>query len=296
MAEPKEEEFLDDVANAEAEEFLQNLDELEDEAIELDELKAATESEITRNLLNFEKLGNHQTVATDDVIAVLKRALYLESGSEEARDSVLQASKLLAQILGNIVFRQGGLTQEFISNTIKGIFSETEQNEANTFDLRLRAVILSELLRVDPGANLVTKEALNQVINGLSQALDSITNQEAQEGFDRQGKTELAAALVDLVLNLDLVGADEAVTYSLLNPLQGLYAEIYGGLQGKKGLGSLGGEKELFELAGVVAGAYQLGLETAETSGLRNTIAEKIREFVEAHDSILSTDQTREVN
>lgn len=40
MAEPKEEEFLDDVADAEAEEFLQNLDELEDEAIELDELKA----------------------------------------------------------------------------------------------------------------------------------------------------------------------------------------------------------------------------------------------------------------
>lgn len=39
MAEPKEEEFLDDVADAEAEEFLQNLDELEDEAIELDELK-----------------------------------------------------------------------------------------------------------------------------------------------------------------------------------------------------------------------------------------------------------------
>lgn len=40
MAEPKEEEFLDDVTEAEADEFLQNLDELEDEAIELDELKA----------------------------------------------------------------------------------------------------------------------------------------------------------------------------------------------------------------------------------------------------------------
>ena len=40
MAEPKEEDFLDDVAAAEADEFLQNLDELEDEAIELDELKA----------------------------------------------------------------------------------------------------------------------------------------------------------------------------------------------------------------------------------------------------------------
>lgn len=40
MAEPKEDEFLDDIAEAEAEEILQNLDELEDEAIELDELKA----------------------------------------------------------------------------------------------------------------------------------------------------------------------------------------------------------------------------------------------------------------
>ena len=40
MAEPKEDEFLEDVETAEAEEFLQNLDELEDEAIELDELKA----------------------------------------------------------------------------------------------------------------------------------------------------------------------------------------------------------------------------------------------------------------
>jgi len=38
MAEPKEDDFLDDVADLEAE--LQDLDELEDEAIELDELKA----------------------------------------------------------------------------------------------------------------------------------------------------------------------------------------------------------------------------------------------------------------
>ena len=42
MAEPKEEEFLDDVENAEAEEFLQNLDELEDEAIELERWKPAS--------------------------------------------------------------------------------------------------------------------------------------------------------------------------------------------------------------------------------------------------------------
>lgn len=40
MAEPREEEFLDDVSEAEAEEFAQSLDELEDEAVELDELRA----------------------------------------------------------------------------------------------------------------------------------------------------------------------------------------------------------------------------------------------------------------
>ena len=40
MAEPKEEEFLDDIAEAEAEEYAQSLDELEDEAVELDELRA----------------------------------------------------------------------------------------------------------------------------------------------------------------------------------------------------------------------------------------------------------------
>ena len=40
MAEPKEEEFLDDIADAEAEEFAQSLDELENEAVELDELRA----------------------------------------------------------------------------------------------------------------------------------------------------------------------------------------------------------------------------------------------------------------
>ena len=40
MAEPKENEFLDDIAEAEADEFAQDLDELEAEAIELDELKA----------------------------------------------------------------------------------------------------------------------------------------------------------------------------------------------------------------------------------------------------------------
>ncbi|WP_127116098.1 nucleotide exchange factor GrpE [Shimia sediminis] len=40
MAEPKENEFLDDIAEAEAEEFAQSLDELADEAVELDELRA----------------------------------------------------------------------------------------------------------------------------------------------------------------------------------------------------------------------------------------------------------------
>ena len=40
MAEPKENEFLDDIEEAEAEEFAQSLDELEDEAVELDELRA----------------------------------------------------------------------------------------------------------------------------------------------------------------------------------------------------------------------------------------------------------------
>ncbi|MEQ9692800.1 nucleotide exchange factor GrpE [Shimia sp. SDUM112013] len=40
MAEPKDNEFLDDLAEAEAEEFAQSLDELEDEAVELDELRA----------------------------------------------------------------------------------------------------------------------------------------------------------------------------------------------------------------------------------------------------------------
>ncbi len=40
MAEPKENDFLDDLAEAEAEEFAQSLDELDNEAIELDELRA----------------------------------------------------------------------------------------------------------------------------------------------------------------------------------------------------------------------------------------------------------------
>ncbi|MGR3712816.1 MAG: nucleotide exchange factor GrpE [Shimia sp.] len=40
MAEPKEHEFLDDLADAEAEEFAQSLDDLDDEAIEIDELRA----------------------------------------------------------------------------------------------------------------------------------------------------------------------------------------------------------------------------------------------------------------
>ncbi len=40
MAERKEEDFLDDIAEAEAEEFAQSLDDLEDEAVEIDELRA----------------------------------------------------------------------------------------------------------------------------------------------------------------------------------------------------------------------------------------------------------------
>lgn len=40
MAEPKNEDFLDDIEQAEAEEFAQSLDELENEAVELDELRA----------------------------------------------------------------------------------------------------------------------------------------------------------------------------------------------------------------------------------------------------------------
>ena len=37
MAEPKENEFLDDIEQAEAEEYAQSLDELEDEAVELEQ-------------------------------------------------------------------------------------------------------------------------------------------------------------------------------------------------------------------------------------------------------------------
>lgn len=40
MAEPRENEFLDDIEDAEAEEFAQSLDELDDEAVEIDELRA----------------------------------------------------------------------------------------------------------------------------------------------------------------------------------------------------------------------------------------------------------------
>ncbi len=40
MADPKENEFLDDIADAEAEEFAQSLDELDDEAVEIDSLRA----------------------------------------------------------------------------------------------------------------------------------------------------------------------------------------------------------------------------------------------------------------
>lgn len=40
MAEPKDENFLDDIEQAEAEELAQSLDELENEAVELDELRA----------------------------------------------------------------------------------------------------------------------------------------------------------------------------------------------------------------------------------------------------------------
>ena len=40
MAEPKKDEFLDDIEQAEAEEFAQSLDELEGEAVELDSLRA----------------------------------------------------------------------------------------------------------------------------------------------------------------------------------------------------------------------------------------------------------------
>ncbi|MEP2531656.1 nucleotide exchange factor GrpE [Shimia sp.] len=40
MAEPKENEFLDDIEEAEAEEYAQSLDDLADEAVELDELRA----------------------------------------------------------------------------------------------------------------------------------------------------------------------------------------------------------------------------------------------------------------
>ncbi len=40
MAEPKDDNFLDDIEQAETEEMSQSLEELEDEAVELDELRA----------------------------------------------------------------------------------------------------------------------------------------------------------------------------------------------------------------------------------------------------------------
>ena len=40
MADPKNEDFLDDIETAEAEAFAEEFEELDDEAVELDELRA----------------------------------------------------------------------------------------------------------------------------------------------------------------------------------------------------------------------------------------------------------------
>ena len=108
MAEPKENDFLDDLAEAEAEEFAQSLDELDNEAIELDELRAERDAYKDKFMRALAEAENARKRSDKD-----RREAQQYGGSRLARD-LLPVYDNLQRALASIPEEQREASKAFI--------------------------------------------------------------------------------------------------------------------------------------------------------------------------------------
>lgn len=182
MAEPKDENFLDDIEQAEAEEMSQSLDELENEAIELDELRAERDDykdKFMRALADAENVRKRGEKARRDaeqyggsklardmlpVYDNMKRAL--ETITDDQRDSskaLIEGIELTMRELLN-VFKKHGI--EIVSPQVGDKF-DPQVHEA-MFEAPVPNTVSGEIIQVSAEGFMIHDRLLRPAQVGVS--------------------------------------------------------------------------------------------------------------------------------
>ncbi len=182
MAEPKDENFLDDIEEAEAEEMSQSLDELENEAVELDELRAERDDykdKFMRALADAENARKRGDKARRDaeqyggsklardmlpVYDNMKRALEtITDEQKEASAALIEGIELTMRELLN-VFKKHGI--EVVSPKVGDKF-DPQVHEA-MFEAPLPGTVAGEIIQVSAEGFMLHDRLLRPAQVGVS--------------------------------------------------------------------------------------------------------------------------------
>ncbi|MCW8843443.1 MAG: nucleotide exchange factor GrpE [Rhodobacteraceae bacterium] len=182
MAEPKDDNFLDDIEQAETEEMSQSLEELEDEAVELDELRAERDDfrdKFMRALADAENVRKRGEKArreaeqyggsklARDMLPVydnMKRAL--ETITEDQKDSskaLVEGIELTMRELLN-VFKKHGI--EILSPKVGDKF-DPQVHEA-MFEAPLPGTVSGEIIQISTEGFMLHDRLLRPAQVGVS--------------------------------------------------------------------------------------------------------------------------------
>ncbi|WP_243613462.1 nucleotide exchange factor GrpE [Shimia aestuarii] len=182
MAEPKDDNFLDDIEQAEAEEMSQSLDELENEAVELDELRAERDDykdKFMRALADAENARKRGDKArrdaeqyggsklARDMLPVhdnMKRALEtITDEQKEASAALIEGIELTMRELLN-VFKKHGI--EVVSPQVGDKF-DPQVHEA-MFEAPLPGTVAGEIIQVSAEGFMLHDRLLRPAQVGVS--------------------------------------------------------------------------------------------------------------------------------
>ncbi|MDV4144649.1 nucleotide exchange factor GrpE [Shimia sp. FJ5] len=182
MAEPKDDNFLDDIEQAEAEEMSQSLDELENEAVELDELRAERDDykdKFMRALADAENARKRGDKARRDaeqyggsklardmlpVYDNMKRALEtITDEQKEASAALIEGIELTMRELLN-VFKKHGI--EVVSPQVGDKF-DPQVHEA-MFEAPLPGTVAGEIIQVSAEGFMLHDRLLRPAQVGVS--------------------------------------------------------------------------------------------------------------------------------
>lgn len=182
MAEPKDENFLDDIEQAEVEEMAQSLDELENEAVELDELRAERDDykdKFMRALADAENARKRGDKArrdaeqyggsklARDILPVydnMKRALEaITEDQKEASAALIEGIELTMRELLN-VFKKHGI--EVVSPQVGDKF-DPQVHEA-MFEAPVPGTVAGEIIQVSAEGFMIHDRLLRPAQVGVS--------------------------------------------------------------------------------------------------------------------------------